>query len=220
MNKHTAFLAALILVSLPIAAVLIFGWTELAHTPKDTIGDGAGNGEGDGGAYVCTMDAKQCPGGSYVGRVGPKCEFAACPSSGDEGSGSGVRGEENAGTSVQSGRVTKDTFPYAEPDIAWRFADAGEFDGLPYTRVFLTIGKTEHSLGEYVGSCSDTVARVDLSGHVASILCWYAGGGNEVAVFEDAKNRGGYVVKVRDVDEGTAEVSGYRGAFKDVLRIR
>ncbi len=26
------------------------------------------------------MDAKQCPDGSYVGRVGPDCEFAACPS--------------------------------------------------------------------------------------------------------------------------------------------
>jgi len=28
---------------------------------------------------ACTMEAKQCLDGSYVGRVGPKCEFAACP---------------------------------------------------------------------------------------------------------------------------------------------
>jgi hypothetical protein len=28
---------------------------------------------------ACTMDAKVCPDGSYVGRVGPACEFAACP---------------------------------------------------------------------------------------------------------------------------------------------
>ncbi|MDB5204437.1 MAG: hypothetical protein JWP09_465 [Candidatus Taylorbacteria bacterium] len=28
---------------------------------------------------VCTMEAKQCPDGSYVGRQGPKCEFAPCP---------------------------------------------------------------------------------------------------------------------------------------------
>ncbi len=28
---------------------------------------------------MCTMEAKQCPDGSYVGRQGPKCEFAACP---------------------------------------------------------------------------------------------------------------------------------------------
>lgn len=27
---------------------------------------------------ACTMDAKQCPDGSYVGRTGPKCEFI-CP---------------------------------------------------------------------------------------------------------------------------------------------
>ena len=35
---------------------------------------------------VCTLDAKQCPDGSYVSRVGPSCEFAACPAGiGDDG---------------------------------------------------------------------------------------------------------------------------------------
>jgi hypothetical protein len=29
---------------------------------------------------ACTMDAKMCPDGSYVGRTGSACEFAACPS--------------------------------------------------------------------------------------------------------------------------------------------
>ena len=28
---------------------------------------------------ACTMDAKICPDGSAVGRVGPNCEFADCP---------------------------------------------------------------------------------------------------------------------------------------------
>ena len=28
---------------------------------------------------ACTMEAKQCPDGSYVGRVPPECEFAPCP---------------------------------------------------------------------------------------------------------------------------------------------
>ncbi len=28
---------------------------------------------------ACTMDAKMCPDGSYVGRVAPSCEFASCP---------------------------------------------------------------------------------------------------------------------------------------------
>src|SRR3989344_983720 len=31
---------------------------------------------------MCTMDAKICPDGSYVGRTGPNCEFAACGGSG------------------------------------------------------------------------------------------------------------------------------------------
>jgi hypothetical protein len=28
---------------------------------------------------ACTMDAKECPDGSYVGRTGPNCEFSPCP---------------------------------------------------------------------------------------------------------------------------------------------
>lgn len=28
---------------------------------------------------ACPMDAKLCPDGSYVGRIPPKCDFAACP---------------------------------------------------------------------------------------------------------------------------------------------
>ena len=28
---------------------------------------------------VCTQEVKQCPDGSYVGRVGPNCEFKQCP---------------------------------------------------------------------------------------------------------------------------------------------
>lgn len=35
--------------------------------------------DGSGGAVACTMDAKMCPDGSYVGRTGPNCEFAPCP---------------------------------------------------------------------------------------------------------------------------------------------
>lgn len=36
---------------------------------------------------VCPADAMQCPDGSYVGRTGPHCDFAACPTTtqGDTG---------------------------------------------------------------------------------------------------------------------------------------
>ena len=30
---------------------------------------------------VCTLDAKQCPDGSWVSRIPPDCEFAPCPDS-------------------------------------------------------------------------------------------------------------------------------------------
>lgn len=41
-----------------------------------------------GNSGICTADAKMCPDGSYVGRAGPSCEFAACPSP----KGSGIQG--------------------------------------------------------------------------------------------------------------------------------
>jgi hypothetical protein len=31
------------------------------------------------GGQACTLDAQMCPDGSYVGRTGPNCSFAACP---------------------------------------------------------------------------------------------------------------------------------------------
>lgn len=34
---------------------------------------------GNAGQTACTMEAKLCPDGSSVGRVGPNCEFAPCP---------------------------------------------------------------------------------------------------------------------------------------------
>jgi hypothetical protein len=46
----------------------------------------SGGGNSSGGInpappepVFCTMDAKQCPDGSYVGRVAPSCAFAPCP---------------------------------------------------------------------------------------------------------------------------------------------
>ncbi len=34
------------------------------------------------GGQMCTQEAKLCPDGSAVGRTGPRCEFAECPSTG------------------------------------------------------------------------------------------------------------------------------------------
>lgn len=39
---------------------------------------------------ACTMEAKLCPDGSYVGRTGANCEFAACPNATATGTGTGT----------------------------------------------------------------------------------------------------------------------------------
>jgi len=62
---------------------------------------------GAGSATTCTMDAKQCPDGSYVSRVGPDCEFASCPQAGTNGTNAGSTNGTNAnpenGTNASSG---------------------------------------------------------------------------------------------------------------------
>ena len=57
----------IILIALVLAAALIVGGVIYAtrQAPRP---------------LACTEEAKQCPDGSYVGRTGPNCQFAACPS--------------------------------------------------------------------------------------------------------------------------------------------
>lgn len=55
---------------------------------------------------ACTMEAKQCPDGSYVGRTGPNCSFAACPGETTSGTGNENSGSEgNAGIDLGLGSV-------------------------------------------------------------------------------------------------------------------
>jgi len=58
------------LVAIAMVAGLLHLFTNEAVAPVvDEVGDGV----------MCTADAMECPDGSYVGRVAPSCEFAACP---------------------------------------------------------------------------------------------------------------------------------------------
>ncbi len=50
-----------------LLALVWVGWTSLHMEPLTN------------GPVACTADAKLCPDGSYVGRSGPSCAFAACP---------------------------------------------------------------------------------------------------------------------------------------------
>lgn len=66
-----------------IGAIIVLGLTftkqqkKPSPTPTITISPSPSTSPTETG--YCTADAKQCPDGSWVGRVGPKCEFAACP---------------------------------------------------------------------------------------------------------------------------------------------
>ena len=52
----------------------------IIEDPIQVPDQGGDKGKADDGV-ICTEDAKMCPDGSYVGRQGPRCEFAPCPPS-------------------------------------------------------------------------------------------------------------------------------------------
>lgn len=68
-NTH---ITIIILILLAGGAVLFLNTSKKAEAP-------VGETPGSDTLVACTMDAKVCPNGSYVGRSGPKCEFDACP---------------------------------------------------------------------------------------------------------------------------------------------
>lgn len=96
----------------------------------------------------------------------------------------------------------------------WRFVEwsGGE---IPQTQVTLVTSGEAHSIGTYQGSCS--VMEDDyLQYEVSKVICWFAGGGNEIGVFEEP---GQVVVRVGEVDEGASGIPGFRGNFVLVKRL-
>lgn len=61
---------AVVMPNVPVAPTDSSDWQPLEPQRPDG---------GVGGGVACTMEAKMCPDGSYVGRVPPNCEFAPCP---------------------------------------------------------------------------------------------------------------------------------------------
>jgi hypothetical protein len=53
--------------------------TVVLTTPQTTSGTKATSTTNTSTPRACTMEAKLCPDGSYVGRTGPNCEFTPCP---------------------------------------------------------------------------------------------------------------------------------------------
>jgi hypothetical protein len=72
MNNNNALWIAIVVIALALGGIAfyLFGGRMMGQPPAEAPGNGG---------VACTMEARQCPDGSYVGRTGPNCEFAACP---------------------------------------------------------------------------------------------------------------------------------------------
>ncbi len=101
--------------------------------------------------------------------------------------------------------------------FSWKFEDAGEKDGTPQTAVTLIRGAESKEVGTYAGSCAEIAAENLQPGQISGVLCWFAGGGDEIGVFEEG---GEYVVKVGQQEESTTESNGFRGNFTTVLELQ
>lgn len=69
-------------------------------------------------SVVCTMDAKMCPDGSYVGRTGPKCEFTACPGAGSTDPTLGWKTSTNPTSGITFKYPEALSYGYIHP-VAW-----------------------------------------------------------------------------------------------------
>ncbi len=78
MKKSIKYSTSFIIVALSIITSFVVYAEDAATTGNKPV--------------ACTMDAKICPDGSSVGRVGPNCEFAKCPGAINN---AGLRNEEN-----------------------------------------------------------------------------------------------------------------------------
>ncbi len=137
-------------------------------------------------------------GGAYVA-MNPEVIKAPAEETQDEAG----RTDVNAKAEIKSGA-----------DISWDFIDAGEKDGIPYTRVMLN----GHHVGDYQGSCYEVTANggVDdkslLTGQISAAQCWFAGGGDEIGVF--GNEDGGVDVMVGALEEPIEGSAGFRGDFE------
>lgn len=96
----------------------------------------------------------------------------------------------------------------------WRFVEWSDQE-IPETQVTLVANGEAHVIGTYQGTCA--VQEGDyLEYEVSKVICWFAGGGHEVGVFEEP---GQVAVRVGEVDEGASGVPGFRGNFTLVKTI-
>lgn len=106
----------------------------------------------------------------------------------------------------------------AAPSFSWRFETKDSEGGLPpRTQVALFAGGNAYDAGIYAGSCAEIEDENLLENEISGVLCWYAGGGDELGVFKEGD---GYVLKHGTQEEGTVESNGFRGDFTQIAKIK
>ncbi len=72
-------------------------------------------------------------------------------------------------------------------------------DGMPVMALTLKLSETGEALFHATCNGTTSTANLNIDGSIASIQCWWAGGGDQYAVFVDSAEK--LVVKHRTVDE-------------------
>lgn len=103
--------------------------------------------------------------------------------------------------------------PTVSGEYTWSFEEMSEQDGIPQTQVSIVTENSTRVVGTYPGSCFEQADDL-LPNQKSKVVCWYAGGGYEIGVFSE---NGVDVVKVGEVDEGSAETPGFRGNFQTII---
>ncbi len=114
----------------------------------------------------------------------------------------------------------------APPPLTWVFTEAlpDESLSMPRTRVALRVGCSQGETqcsertieaGTFAGLCS-VIEQPESEHELTGVLCWFAGAGDEVGVFEE---NGALVLKKGELGEPTAETEGFRGNFTTITTL-
>ena len=102
------------------------------------------------------------------------------------------------------------------PNIAWKFVPDG-FVGNDSALAPLSVlsvslnNEPSFEVGRLTGTCAELTPDQLPTDEISGVLCWWAGGGDEVGVFKESDGR--YVLKQGSQSEGDAESAGFRGDF-------
>ena len=127
-------------------------------------------------------------------------------------------GQKSTGDLARQTEIETKTIETTGEKLTWQFSTAGTA-AEPKTNVSLIRASGfPYDLGSYAGNCvvtEESAWKLE-KGEKTGAICWFAGGGDEIGVFEE---KGKLMVRSRTLDEGTAENPGVKGEWKEVLEI-